>query len=131
MLPKTVRHIIIVLMLLIGLLAMYTILNAGNPNSLLRGVLPDPAFDVYVAMAASLLVFVLGFFIFFDRDRKGFHELVRMNADQIRQSRAQGQPEEVIADAILAAMGSSAGYRHNLARKKLLIALAEFDGRHV
>ncbi len=129
MLPKTVRNIIIALMLLVGLLAMYTILNAGNPNSLLRGILPDPALDVYVAMAASLIVFVLGFFIFFDRDRKGFRELVKMNADQIRQLRDQGQPDEVIADSILAAMGSSAGYRHNLARKKLIIALSEYDGR--
>ncbi len=116
-------------MLLVGLLAMYTILNAGNPNSLLRGILPDPALDVYVAMAASLIVFVLGFFIFFDRDRKGFRELVKMNADQIRQLRDQGQPDEVIADSILATMGSSAGYRHNLARKKLIIALSEYDGR--
>jgi hypothetical protein len=129
LLPKTVRNIIIALMLLVGLLAMYTILNAGNPNSLLRGILPDPALDVYVAMAASLIVFVLGFFIFFDRDRKGFRELVKMNADQIRQLRDQGQPDEVIADSILAAMGSSAGYRHNLARKKLIIALSEYDGR--
>lgn len=129
MLPKTVRNIIIALMLLVGLVAMYTILNAGNPNSLLRGILPDPALDVYVAMAASLIVFVLGFFIFFDRDRKGFRELVKMNADQIRQLRDQGQPDEVIADSILAAMGSSAGYRHNLARKKLIIALSEYDGR--
>jgi hypothetical protein len=127
LLPKTLRNIIIALMLLVGLLAMYTILNAGNPNSLLRGILPDPAFDVYVAMGASMLVFVLGFFIFFDRDRKGFRELVKMNADQIRRLRDQGQPDEVIADSILAAMGSSAGYRHNLARKKLLIALAEYE----
>jgi hypothetical protein len=127
LLPKTLRNIIIALMLLVGLLAMYTILNAGNPNSLLRGILPDPALDVYVAMGASMLVFVLGFFIFFDRDRKGFQELVKMNADQIRRLRDQGQPDEVIADSILAAMGSSAGYRHNLARKKLLIALAEYE----
>jgi hypothetical protein len=127
LLPKTLKIIIIALMTLVGLLAMYAILNAGNPNSLLRSFLPDPAADVYVALAASLIVFVLGFFIFFDRDRQGFRELVRMNADQIRRLRGQGQSDEVIADAILAAMGSRSGYRHNLARKKLLIALSEYD----
>lgn len=130
MLPKTLKNIIIALMILVGLLAMYAILNAGNPNSLLRVVLPEPSADVYVAMAASLTVFILGFFIFFDRDRQGFHELVKMNADQIRHLRGQGQPDEIIADSILAAMGSSAGYRHNMARKKLLIALAEYKERH-
>lgn len=127
MLPKPVKHIIVALMILIGLLAMYTILNAGSPGSLLRSVLPDPTADVYVALAASLVVFVFGFFIFYDQDRKGFHELVRINADQIRRLRDKGQSDDAIAAFILAAMGSSTGYRHNLTRKKLLIALAEYD----
>ena len=121
--------ILIGAMILVGLLAMYTILNAGNPNSLLRPYLTNPTADVYIAMIASLIVFVLGFFIFFERDRKGFQELVRMNADQIKRLRADGQPDTAIADAILTAMGSTSGYRHNLARKKLLIALAEVDHR--
>lgn len=127
MLPRPIKNMIIVLMVLIGLLAMYTIFNAGNPNSLLRPVFPDPGNDVMIAFGLSLAVFILGFFIFFDRDRRGFRELVKTNADQIRRCRAQGQDNEVIADAILAAMGSTRGYRHNLARKKLIIALSEFS----
>lgn len=127
MLPRLIKNIIIVLMVLIGLLAMYAIFNAGNPDSLLRPVFPDPGNDVMIAFVLSLAVFVLGFFIFFDRDRRGFRELVKMNADQIKRRRAQGQGNEAIADSILSAMGSTRGYRHNLARKKLIIALSEFS----
>ncbi len=118
--------VVYVLMVAIGLVAMYAILNAGNPRSLLRPLFPNPAYDVYVAMAASLLVFILGFIVFFDRDREGFRRLIELNADRIRALRKQGKGEEEIADAILAAMGSSSGYRHRMARKKLLIYLSEF-----
>jgi hypothetical protein len=113
-------------MLLIGLVAMYSLLNTGNPDSLLRPVFPDPQDDFYVAVVSSVLVFVLGFFVFYSRDREGFRHLVKLNADQIRNFRKKGKSDEEIANSILAAMGSSSGYRHNLARKKLIIALSEF-----
>ncbi len=124
--PKPLSYIVYVLMIAIGLVAMYSLLNAGNPKSLLRPFFPDPQYDVYVAMVSSVLVFILGFFVFFTRDREGFRQLVQLNSDRIRESRKNGMRDEQIADAILAAMGSYSGYRHNLARKKLLIYLSEF-----
>jgi hypothetical protein len=114
-------------MILIGLVAMYSLLNTGNPDSLLRPFVPDPQNDFYVAVISSALVFVLGFIVFYTRDREGFQHLVKMNADQIRDFRKKGKSDGEIADSILAAMGSGSGYRHNLARKKLLIALSEFE----
>jgi len=113
-------------MILIGLVAMYSLLNTGNPDSLLRPIIPDPRSDFYVAIISSVLVFILGFFVFYTRDREGFRHLVHLNADQIRDFRQNGKSDEEIADSILVAMGSSSGYRHNLARKKLIIALSEF-----
>jgi hypothetical protein len=120
-------YIIYGLMIVIGLVAMYTLLNAGNPDSLLRPYLPDPRHDVYVAVVSSVLVFILGFFVFFSRDREGFRQLVDLNADQIRKLRKKGKSDEEIADSILSAMGSASGYKHNLARKKLVIYLSEFQ----
>ena len=125
-LPKSLLYIIYVLLVIIGLVAMYSLLNAGNPESLLRPIFPNPKYDLYVAMASSVLVFILGFFVFFLRDQEGFRQLVALNAEKIRQQRAEGRKDEEIADSILAAMGSQSGYRHNLARKKLLIYLSEF-----
>jgi hypothetical protein len=113
-------------MILAGLIAMYSLLNTGNPDSLLRPFISDPQDDFYVAVISSVLVFILGFFVFYSRDREGFRQLVQLNADQIRNFRHKGKSDEEIADAILAAMGSRSGYRHNLARKKLIIAISEF-----
>ena len=119
--------IIYTVLIAVGLLAMYAILNAGNPDSLLRPLFPDPAWDVYVAMASSLVVFVLGFVVFFNRDSEGFRNLIELNGDRVREMRAEGRSDEEIADSILAAMGSRSGYRHNLARKKLLVYLAQYQ----
>jgi hypothetical protein len=113
-------------MIIIGLVAMYSLLNIGNPDSLLRVFIADPAYDFYIAIGSSVLVFVLGFFVFYSRDREGFRQLIQLNADQIHEARKNGKNNEEIADSILAAMGSTSGYRHNLARKKLIIALSEF-----
>ena len=125
--PKPLLYIIYVLMIIIGLVAMYSLLNAGNPDSLLRPFFPDPKYDLYIAMITSVLVFILGFFVFFSRDQESFRQLVTLNAEKIKDLRTEGKKDEEIADSILAAMGSYSGYRHNMARKKLLIYLSEFQ----
>jgi hypothetical protein len=125
-LPKPILIIIYILLIIIGLIAMYSLLNAGNPNSLLRPFFPDPKYDLYIAMISSVLVFILGFFVFFSRDQQSFRQLVELNSEKIRELREAGKKDEEIADSILTAMGSHSGYKHNLARKKLLIYLSEF-----
>jgi hypothetical protein len=125
-LPKSLRTIVYTLLIGIGLLAMYALLNAGNTNSLLRSVFPDPSMDVYVAVVSSFIVFILGFVVFFNRDSQGFRNLVELNGDRVKQLRNEGRTDEEIADSILAAMGSTSGYKHNLAKKKLVIYLAEY-----
>jgi len=114
------------LLIAFGLVAMYAILNAGNPDSLLRSLFPDPSWDVTVAMVSSLIVFVLGFVVFFNRDSEGFRNLIELNGERIREMRAAGHSDEEIADSILEAMGSRGGYRHKLTRKKLVVYLAQY-----
>jgi predicted membrane channel-forming protein YqfA (hemolysin III family) len=86
-LPRFLLYTIYVLMVWIGLVAMYSLLNVGNPDSLLRPIIPNPAHDVYVAVISSVLVFILGFFVFFSRDQEGFQQLIELNADRIRSMR--------------------------------------------
>ncbi|RLC06423.1 MAG: hypothetical protein DRH90_03440 [Deltaproteobacteria bacterium] len=124
--PKQAIYIVYALLIAVGLLAMYALLNAGSSNSLLRSIFPDPSTDVYVAVISSFIVFVLGFVVFFNRDSQGFQNLIEMNGERIKQLRSEGQTDEKIADSILAAMGSRSGYKHNMAKKKLVIYLAEF-----
>lgn len=121
------KAIFYAVMVLIGVAAMYVILNAGNPGSLVRPLLPDPSHDVYLALGLSLVIFICGFVVFFFRDREQFRTLVRMNADTIRACRREGIGDAQIADQMMAAMGSRGGYRHNMARKKLILYLSEFE----
>jgi len=125
-LPRFLLYTIYVLMVLIGLVAMYSLLNTGNPDSLLRPIIPNPAHDVYVAVISSVLVFILGFFVFFSRDQEGFQQLIELNADRIRSLRKRKKTDAQIADSILAAMGSTGGYRHSMAKRKLVAYLAGF-----
>jgi len=125
-LHKTVKGVLYGVIVFVGLIALYAIFNAGNPASLLRRFFPDPRHDIYVAMAASVLVFILGFFVFFDRDQANLKQLIQLNSETVRSLRQAGKSDAEIAESMLAAMGSYSGYRHNLARKKLIVALSEF-----
>lgn len=125
--PRWIRYSIYFLMITIGLVALYTLLTAGSRESLLRPYFPDPGSDVFIALGASIAVFVLGFFLFYDRDREGFQQLIRINRERIRELRQNGQSDAAIAESILATMGSSRGYRHSMARKKLIAHLADFQ----
>ena len=123
---QPLKVLIYFLMIVIGLFAMYTILNAGNPNSILRPYFPDTGSDIYLALVSSLAVFILGFFVFFSRDQEGFKQIITLNEKRIRVMRKDGKKDAEIADSILAAMGTRGGYKHNMARKKLVAYLAEF-----
>lgn len=113
-------------MLAIGLVAMYSILNAGNPESMLRPYFPNPAYDVYIALGSSFTVFILGFFVFYSRDREGFQQIIKLNEKRIREQRRKGKSDEQIAESILSAMGTPRGYRHKMSKKKLIAYLSEF-----
>ncbi len=124
--PKGIVYTVYGLIVLIGLVAMYTLLNVGNSDSLLRPLVPNPDHDFWIAIGASMTVFVLGFVVFYNRDTQGFRQLIEMNADQIRSMRKRKKTDAQIADSMLAAMGSTSGYKHNLAKKRLLIYLSDF-----
>lgn len=123
---QPVKLAVSLVMVLVGFLAMYTILNAGSPNSFLRPYVSDTRYDIYIALGSSLTVFILGFLIFYSRDREGFQQIIQINSKRIKELRGAGKKDDEIADAILAAMGSRPGYRHHMARKKLEAYLAEF-----
>lgn len=106
---------------------MYTILNAGNPESMLRPFFPDPSSDVYVALFSSFVVFVLGFIVFYNKDREGFRYLIEMNSSKIEALKKSGMKDQEIADEILHAMGSTHGFRHKMAKKKLAFYLSEIQ----
>ena len=124
--PKGTLYTVYALLIIIGLVAMYSLLNVGNPDSLLRPLIPDAKYDFWIAIGSSLTVFALGFVVFYSRDTEGYRQLIEINAEQIRSMRRRKKSDAQIADSILAAMGSTSGYKHNLARKRLILYLAQF-----
>jgi predicted membrane channel-forming protein YqfA (hemolysin III family) len=123
---QAIKYLIYILMVVIGVITMYTILNAGNPKSLLRPYFPDPQHDIYLALLSSIIVFVLGFFVFYSRDREGFEHIIQLNEKRIRELRQTGKQDEEIAASILSVMGSHSGYRQRMAQRKLVAYLSEF-----
>ncbi len=113
-------------MALIGFIAIYSIFNAGNPESLIRIVFPNPNIDIYIAFISSFIIFILGFLVFYLKDQTNFKNLLEINKDKIRYLRKNGKTDNYIADSILQAMGKSSGYTYNIAKKKLMIVLSEF-----
>ncbi|NQU65020.1 MAG: hypothetical protein HQ517_12180 [SAR324 cluster bacterium] len=83
--------------------------------------------DLYIAIGSSVAVFILGFFVFFFRDREGFQQLVEINGERIRKMRKKKKSDEQIADSILQAMQIRGGYRYNMAKKKLIIYLSQYQ----
>ncbi len=124
---QLIKVLIYLFIVFIGLIAMYTILNAGNPSSLLRPYFPNPRHDIYLALFSSVIVFILGFFVFYSRDREGFKHIVQLNEKRIRELRKSGKKDEEIAESILSAMGSRPGYRHKMARRKMIAYLSDFE----
>ena len=124
---KPIRFLIYILMVLVGFVAMYSLLNVGNPEGLFRPLFPDPMDDIYIAVISSLSVFILGFFVFFFRDQEGFQQLVEINGDRIRKLRKKKKSDAEIADSILQAMAIRRGYRYNLAKKKLIVYLSKYQ----
>ena len=124
---KRALYILYAVMIPFAAFTVYVLLNAGNPDSLLRAIIPNPGYDVYVALLCSFLIFVVGFVVFNARNREEFGELIERNAVRIRTLRKKGNRDEEIADSILAALQINRKGRYKMARKKLIAYLSDFE----
>ncbi len=113
-------------LLALALATAYVWFTIGDAGSLTRHLFKDPAADVPLLYGLSISMFLMGFFVFFLRDQSRYRALVEANAEKIRELRARNMEDDAIADAMLKALGSERGYRHRLARKKILALLRRF-----
>jgi hypothetical protein len=124
---KKILWLIYILMFLTGLTSIYTIFNVGNPHSLLRWVIKTDGYDVYIAMGASVAVFLLGFFVFYYRQQQGYEQLLWMNRDRVKTLRKKGYQDNQIAEDLLAALGMKKGIRYNFIKKRLVLELSSME----
>ena len=116
--------IVYILLVLTGIVTFYAIFNIGNPNSLFRLVIKSDRYDLYIIMGVSLIVFFLGFLVFYFRQQEGFTQLLWLNRDRIQTLRNQGFSDEQIAEDLLSALGMKRGYRYNMTKKRLMLELS-------
>jgi len=116
--------IVYILLVLTGIITFYAIFNIGNPNSLFRLVIKSDRYDLYIIMGGSLIVFFLGFLVFYFRQQEGFTQLLWLNRDRIQTLRNQGFSDEQIAEDLLSALGMKRGYRYNMTKKRLMLELS-------
>lgn len=121
-----IHYTLIVLMIVAGVIAAYTLLTAGSPDSYNRLFFKNPAYDLYIAVATSLFVFIGGFFVFQARNDQAFKMFVEQNAAKIRELRKKGWADDDIAVEMLKAVGSTKGVSHSFARKRLVYYLSIF-----
>lgn len=122
-----IKSIFYVVLALVGFLAAYSLVFNGSPDGFLRVIFPDPGSDWYIAVCCSFLFFILCFIPFITNQDKSFRQVVEANADRIRSLRQAGSSDEDIAKSIIDAVGLRPGYRYNMAKKKLIYYLAQFQ----
>ncbi len=116
--------IVYILLVSTGIVTFYAIFNIGNPHSLFRLVIKTDRYDLYIVMGGSLVVFFLGFLVFYFRQEEGFSQLLWLNRDRIRSLRKQGYSDDQIAEDLLSALGMKRGYRFKMTKKRLVLELS-------
>ena len=116
--------IVYILLVSTGIVTFYAIFNIGNPHSLFRLIIKTDRYDLYIVMGGSLVVFFLGFLVFYFRQEEGFSQLLWLNRDRIRSLRKQGYSDDQIAEDLLSALGMKRGYRFKMTKKRLVLELS-------
>lgn len=107
-------------LIVVMLATFYTILNAGNPHSLLRYLVADPSYDVSIALGLGAVVGVIAITLFTVRRESPLRSMLEANVDYIHKLRRKGRSEEDIALSFLKEIGSTRGPLHLLAKRRVL-----------
>jgi hypothetical protein len=125
---QPLRLSLYILLVVFMLLTFYAIFNAGNPNSIFRVVVADPAYDFALTVGLSLVVAVLVLLLSSGRRQSELERLLEMNKEHIRELRVKGKSEEAIADSFLASLQSGRkGVLYSLARRRVLRYLGRIE----
>lgn len=107
-------------LIVVMLVTFYTILNAGNPHSLLRYLIADPSYDVSIALGLGAVVGVIAITLFTVRRESPLRSMLESNAEYIHKLRRKGRSDEEIALSFLKEIGSTKGPLHLLAKRRVL-----------
>ena len=103
------------------ILDLYSIFNAGNPNSFIRNIVPDPGWDFLITAIISLLiVMTVAIMNSFNKkiDDPIYLSLIK-NKSYIEKLRSKGRTDEEIASSFISKLNESE-FVKKIAYKKAL-----------
>lgn len=108
------------------LIDFYLIFNVGNPNSLVRYIIPTTDWDMAITLAVSVVIALFSFFVFKDRKNNPIANLLLQNRSYISELRAEGKSDSEIADSFVEQL-QPRRYGRERIRKMVLKVLAEME----
>ncbi len=103
----------------------YMIFNAGNPNSLFRPLIPDPAYDVSVTVGLSILIVVISLVLGAGANENSLRNVLKRNEAHVLAMRAKGHDDWSIAVSFV----NELGVRSRLVRRVLEYRVRRLVGR--
>ena len=119
------RKILYFFLGLIMLIDFYLIFNAGNPNSFLRLLIKDTAYDISITVALSIVIVVISMSMIRDNDQNSVKKILERNSEHIAELKKQNRSNEEIAESFLKEMGSEKGLFHSLVKWRVLRYLSK------
>ena len=119
------RKILYFFLGLIMLIDFYLIFNAGNPNSFLRLLVKDTAYDISITVALSIVIVIISFSMIRDNDQNSVKNILERNSEHIAELKKQNRSNEEIAESFLKELGSEKGLFHSFAKWRVLRYLSK------
>lgn len=108
------------------LIDFYLIFNVGNPNSIVRYIVPTTTWDMALTLAVSACIALLSFVVFKDRKNNPVSNMLLQNRSYILELRAEGKSDSDIADSFVEELNPRR-YGKERIRKMVLKFLAEME----
>ena len=122
---SALRLALFILAILLLLLTFYGIFNAGNPNSIFRLVVKDPAYDITITVVLAVVSFALILLLTRGGGQGRLLHLLEVNRDHIQSLRRKGKSDDFIAESFLSELGVKSGFLYRLARRRVLRYLSK------
>jgi len=124
---RKLEWMVTVLLILFLFPAFYSKFNVGNPRSIFRFIIKDPAYDLSFTLALCGMVAILAVSLYSLRlkEHSPIVQLLNSNIEYIRHLKNQGLPYEEIAESFLSQLTTKRGVLYKLAKKRVMKYLAE------
>lgn len=106
-----VRKILYFLLAFLMVVDFYLIFNAGNPNSFLRLLISDTAYDVTITVVLSIAIGIISLSLIRDGDQNSLKSMIDMNKQYIMKLKKENKSSDEIADSFLKEMGGGRFFR--------------------